>query len=44
VAGSEDGYLKAFDAMRDRIHEMADKVYTRVGKGPIVCILEVEDF
>ena len=30
--------------MRDRIREMADKVYTRVGKGSIVCMLEVEEF
>ena len=44
MSGAEDGYLKAFDANRDRIHEIADKVYTRAGKGPIACILAAEDF
>jgi hypothetical protein len=44
MAGAEAGFLKAFDAMRDRINEMADKVYTRAGKGSIACILVAEDF
>ena len=44
MAGAEAGFLKAFDAMRDRIHEMADKVYARAGKGSIACILAAEDF
>ena len=44
MEGAEAGFLKAFDAMRDRIHEIADKVYARAGKGSIACILETEDF
>jgi hypothetical protein len=44
MAGAEAGFLKAFDAMRDRINEMADKVYTRAGKGSSACILVAEDF
>jgi hypothetical protein len=43
MAGAEAGFLKAFDAMRDRIHEIADKVYARAGKGSIACILAAED-
>jgi hypothetical protein len=43
MTGAEAGFLKAFDAVRDRIHEMADKVYARKGKGSIACSLAVED-
>jgi len=43
MAGAEAGFLKAFDAMRDRIHEIADKAYVRAGKRPIACILAAED-
>ena len=40
---AEDGYLKAFDANRDRIHEIADKAYARAGKRSIACMLAAED-
>lgn len=43
MSGAEDGYLKAFDAMRDRIHEIADKAYARAGKRSIACMLAAED-
>lgn len=29
---AEAGYLEAFDAVRDRIHETARKVYSRAGQ------------
>jgi len=32
VRNLEAGYLEAFDAARDRIHETARKVYSRSGK------------
>jgi hypothetical protein len=38
----EAGYLEAFDAARDRIHETARKVYSRSGKGAY--LLAATDF
>jgi hypothetical protein len=41
---AETGFLKAFDAARNRIHEVADKVYVRGGKGSYAYVLAAEDF
>lgn len=38
----EEGYLEAFDAARDRIHDAARKVYER--KRESVCLLSAADF
>lgn len=38
----EAGYLEAFDAAQDRIHETARKVYSRAGKGAY--LLAAADF
>jgi hypothetical protein len=43
MAGAEAGFLTAFDAVRERIHKIADQVYVRAGKGSIACMLAVED-
>ena len=40
----EGGFLKAFDAARKRIHEVADKVYARGSSGSYAYSLAVEDF
>jgi hypothetical protein len=44
MSGAETGFLKAFDAARNRIHEVADKVYLRGGKRSHAYILAAEDF
>ena len=44
MSGAEAGFLKAFDAARKRIHEVADKVYVRGRKGTYAFILAAEDF
>jgi hypothetical protein len=44
MTGAEAGFLQAFDATRNRIHEVANKVYARSGKGSIACSLAAEDF
>jgi len=41
---AETGCLKAFDDARNRIHEVAEKVYVRGGKGCFTCVLAAEDF
>ena len=42
---TESGFLKAFDTARERIYEVADKVYQcGDGKGTYAYILAVEDF
>ncbi len=43
---AEPELLKAFDAARDRIYEVADKVYVRGGrgKGTYAYVLAAEDF
>ena len=38
----EAGYLEAFDAVRDRIHEAARKIYSQARKGAY--LLAAEDF
>jgi len=44
MSDAESGFLQAFDAALNRIHEVADKVYTRGGKGSYAYILVAEDF
>ena len=44
MSDAESGFLQAFDAALNRIHQVADKVYTRAGKGSYACILAAEDF
>ncbi len=44
MSGAEMELLKAFDAARNRIYEVADKVYVRGGKGSYAYILAAEDF
>lgn len=46
MSDAESGYLQAFDAALNRIHEVADKVYARGGggKGSYAYILAAEDF
>ncbi len=44
MGDAESGFLQAFDAALTRIHEVADKVYARDGKGSYACILAAEDF
>ena len=44
MSGLESGFLQAFDAVRNKIHEVADKVYTRGGKGTCAYILSTGDF
>ncbi len=44
MSDAESGFLQAFDAALNRIHEVADKVYARDGKGTYACILAAEDF
>jgi hypothetical protein len=44
MSGAETAFLKAFDAARNRIHEVADKVYVRGRKGSYAYILAADDF
>lgn len=44
MSNVEAGFLKAFDAARKRIHEVADKVYVRGSNGSYAYSLAVEDF
>jgi hypothetical protein len=44
MSDAETGFLKAFDAVRNRIHVVADKVYVRGGKRAYAHILVAEDF
>ena len=44
MSGAEKTFLKAFDAARNRIHEVADKVYVRDRKGSYAYILAADDF
>jgi len=44
VSNVEAGFLKAFDAARKRIHEVADKVYARGSIGSYAYSLAAEDF
>ena len=44
MSNVEAGLLKAFDAARKRIHEVADKVYVPGRKGSFAYILRAKDF
>jgi hypothetical protein len=44
MSNVETGLLKAFDAARKRIHEVADKVYVLGRKGSFAYILAAKDF
>lgn len=46
VADVEEAYLKAFASARDKIYEVADKVYSRGGgdQGTYAYVLAAEDF
>ena len=44
MSNAEAGFLQAFDTERTRIHEVADKVYARAGKGTYAYILAAKDF
>jgi hypothetical protein len=44
MSGAEAGILKAFDTARERIHEVAEKVYVRGDKGSFAYILAAADF
>lgn len=46
TGAAEAGFLKAFDETRGRIHEVADRIYTRDGrgKGAYAYVLSVADF
>jgi hypothetical protein len=44
MSDAESGFLQAFDAALTRIHEVADKVYARSGKGSYAYTLAAEDF
>jgi hypothetical protein len=44
MSDAESGFLQAFDAALNRIHEVADKVYARGGKGSYAYTLAAEDF
>ena len=44
MSGAETAFLKAFDAARNRIHEVANKVYVSSIKGTYVYTLSADDF
>lgn len=46
MGAAETGYLQAFDQVRNRIHEVADAVYARGGrgKGAYAYVLSASDF
>lgn len=44
MGDAEAGFLKAFDTVRKRIHEVAEKVYGRGGKNTYAYILAAKDF
>jgi len=44
MSGAETAFLKAFDAARNRIHEVADIVYVRSCKGSYAYTLAADDF
>jgi hypothetical protein len=44
MSNVEAGFLKAFDAARQQIHRVANKVYTRGAKGTYAYILAAKDF
>jgi len=44
MGGAEAGDLKAFDAERNGIHEVADQVYARGRKGTYAYVLTADKF
>ena len=44
MSNVEAGFLEAFDAARQRIHEVADEVYVRGRDGSYAYSLAAEDF
>jgi hypothetical protein len=44
MGNAEAGFLKAFNAARKRIHEVAEEVYARGRKGSYAYILAAADF
>ena len=44
MSGVETGFLDAFDAARNRIHEVANKVYIGGGTGSYAYTLSADDF
>ena len=44
MTDAEAGFLKAFDAARKRIHEVAEEVYARGKRGSYAYVLAAEDF
>ena len=44
MSSAETGFLQAFDTARQRIHEVADKVYGRRNKDSCAYVLAAEDF
>ena len=44
MSNAEAGFLKAFDAARQRIHRVAEAVYARGRKGSYAYILSAADF
>ena len=44
MGNTEAGFLKAFDSVRNKVYEVADKVYLRGRKRSFAHILAVEDF
>ena len=44
MTGAETGFLKAFDAVRNRIHEVANKAYVGGSKGTYGYTLSADDF
>ena len=44
MSDAESGFLKAFDAVRQRIHEVAEDVYGHGGKNTYAYVLAAKDF
>ena len=44
MSGAEAGFLNAFDAVRNRIHEVANKVYVGGSQGSYSYSLSANDF
>ncbi len=44
MGDAEAGFLKAFDTVRKRIHEVAERIYGRRGKNTCAYILAAKDF
>jgi len=44
MSGAETGFLNAFDAARNRIHEVANKAYVGGSKGTYGYTLSADDF